>query len=205
MPLIGGAAITAPQGMTAFGMPGNMKGVRVSRRGHGYVAGGGMPGADDMIRLIGPDGSQAGIVAMGAARTMAAAAGLDAVVVSRESDPPVVRLEDSGKRKYEEEKKRRRSRRNSRGGSKEIRLTVDIGDHDLDTKTRQAAAFLDKGTAVQLTMIMKGRKQSRPMVAADRLRSIASSLTDGGDGRMMSPMSRNGNRITCVITPAHGR
>lgn len=159
------------------------------------------PDDGDMVRLIGQDARQVGIVTMGAAKTMAKAAGLDAVVVDAGVEPTVVRLADSGRIKYEDEKRRRRARRNSSGGVKEIRFTVDIGDHDLDTKMRHASSFLDHGDTVQLSMIMRGRKKSRPQVASERLGSIVSSLTGGHEGCVVSPQSRSGDRFICTVTP----
>lgn len=169
------------------------------RRGHRMTAN--APDDDVMVRLIGPDGRQAGIVTMGTAKTMADAAGLDAVVVNAGEEPPVVRLADSGRIKYEDEKRRRRVKRNSSGGIKEIRLTVDISDHDLDTKMRHASSFLDHGDTVQFSMIMRGRKQSRPQVASDRLHAIVSSLTETHEDCIVSPQSRSGNRFVCTIKP----
>ena len=160
-----------------------------------------VPDDGDMVRLIGQDARQVGIVSMGSAKTMAMAAGLDAIVIDAGAEPPVVRLADSGRIKYESEKRRRRARRNSSGGVKEIRLTVDIGDHDLDTKMRHASSFLDHGNTVQFSMIMRGRKRSRPQVASDRLHSIVSSLADGREDCTVSPQSRSGNRFICTVTP----
>lgn len=154
------------------------------------------------VRLIAADGSQVGFIPMGTAVSMARAAGLDAVVVNADAKPPVVRLMDDGKRKYEDEKRRRKAKRNASGGFKEIRFTVDIGDHDVATKTRRIDCFLDKGMVVQLVMVMRGRTKSRPQIASDRLRSIADGIISEHDGCTLSPQSRNGNRIACSITPS---
>lgn len=154
------------------------------------------------VRLIAADGSQVGLIPMRTAEDMARTAGLDAVIVNADANPPVVRLMDGGKRKYEEEKRRRKSRRNASGGFKEIRFTVDIGDHDVATKTRRISYFLDKGMVVQLVMVMRGRTQSRPQIASERLKSIAESVISEHEGCTMSAQSRNGNRISCSIIPS---
>jgi uncharacterized RDD family membrane protein YckC len=54
----------------------------------------------DRVRLVGADGAQLGVVEIGEALRMAAAAGLDLVELNRAADPPVCRIID--RRKVEE-------------------------------------------------------------------------------------------------------
>ena len=56
------------------------------------------------MRLIGADGEQLGVVSLYKAREAAQQAGLDLVLVSDRSVPPVLRIMDFGKLQYEQKK-----------------------------------------------------------------------------------------------------
>ena len=65
------------------------------------------------VRLIGADGEQLGVVSYAQARDLAAEAGLDLVMVSDRSTPPVVRIMNFGKLRYEQKKNLKAQRRNT--------------------------------------------------------------------------------------------
>src|SRR5881275_3784180 len=64
------------------------------------------------VRLVGPNGEQVGIVAIGDALRLAQEADLDLVEVAPTARPPVCKLMDYGKFKYESAQKARESRKN---------------------------------------------------------------------------------------------
>ena len=53
------------------------------------------------VRLIGPDGSQVGVVSRGEALESARRAGLDLVMIAPDAEPPVVKVMDYGKHVFE--------------------------------------------------------------------------------------------------------
>ena len=65
------------------------------------------------IRLIGSSGSQLGIYPPEEALKMAQTEGLDLVMISDQSDPPVCRIIDYGKYKFTQEKKQKKHVRNN--------------------------------------------------------------------------------------------
>ena len=79
------------------------------------------------VRLVGPNGEQVGIVAIGDALRLAQEADLDLVEVAPDARPPVCKLMDYGKWKYENAQKAREARRNlvvagvAAGGSQDSR------------------------------------------------------------------------------------
>ena len=87
---------------------------------------------------------------------------------------------------------------------KELRLTANTADHDLQTKEKQADKFL-KGKAdgtnkeqVRFNVMLKGRLISRPELAYDVLDKITSMLT------MMQNKSTyvlKGNIVSCTVNP----
>ena len=64
------------------------------------------------VRLVGPNGEQVGIVALGDALRLAQESDLDLVEVAPTARPPVCKLMDYGKFKYESALKARESRKN---------------------------------------------------------------------------------------------
>jgi len=63
------------------------------------------------LRVIGADGSQAGVMSRYDALQMASAAELDLVEVSPTAEPPVVRIMDYGKFLFEQNKKAHSAKR----------------------------------------------------------------------------------------------
>lgn len=113
------------------------------------------------MRLIDGEGNQIGIVATSEARAQAEKAGLDLVEVSPNAKPPVCKIVDWGKYNYRKEKEAQRARRNQKGGDvKQMRLSLKIGEHDLETKLRKVAGFLKDGHKVKLSVFFRGREMA---------------------------------------------
>ena len=86
--------------------------------------------------------------------------------------PPVCRLLDYGKYQYEKQKKDREARKAQKIIEiKEIRLRPRTGEHDLDTKVRQALSFLEEGSKVKVAVRFRGREITHPEIAASSWRS----------------------------------
>ena len=108
---------------------------------------------------------------------MARERGLDLVEVAPNAIPPVCRLMDYGKFRYEQSRKERDSRRNQHVVElKEIRIQPKIGDHDLETKSRQAAKFLDAGDKVKFTVRFRGREMAHPEIGRGLLDQLVEML-----------------------------
>ena len=88
---------------------------------------------------------------------MAKERGYDLVEVGPNAKPPVCRILDYGKFKYEQEKKTQKSK-NKSGELKEVRLGVNIEEHDYNTRLQQAKKFIDKGHKIRVTVKMTGRE-----------------------------------------------
>lgn len=115
------------------------------------------------MRLVGPNGEQVGIVRVEQALQLAREQDLDLVEVAPQARPPVVKLMDYGKFKYEAAQKARESRRNQANSIiKEMKLRPKIDDHDYETKKGHVLRFLKAGDKVKITIMFRGREQSRP-------------------------------------------
>jgi translation initiation factor IF-3 len=114
------------------------------------------------VRLIGQDGQPIGIVPIAEARGQAETAGLDLVMISGESSPPVCKILDYGKYKYELQKKKGESRKKQKViDLKEVQLRPFIGENDLLVKCKAIKKFIEAGDKVKLVLRFRGRELTR--------------------------------------------
>ncbi|WP_093369654.1 translation initiation factor IF-3 [Tindallia magadiensis] len=113
------------------------------------------------VRLIDSEGEQMGIVSTKEAQKMADDKSLDLVKVAPQAKPPVCRIMDYGKYKYEQAKKEKEAKKNQKViNIKEIRLSPNIEEHDMQVKANQAIKFIKNGDKVKVTLRFRGRQLS---------------------------------------------
>jgi len=146
------------------------------------------------VRLVGPNGEQVGIVRIEDALRLAQESDLDLVEVAPMERPPVCKLMDYGKFKYENAQKARESRKNQVNTViKEMKLRPKIDPHDYETKKGHVVRFLKAGDKVKITIMFRGREQSRPELGFRLLQRLAADVEELGfvefapkqDGRNM--------------------
>jgi translation initiation factor IF-3 len=146
------------------------------------------------VRLVGPNGEQVGIVRIEDALRLAAEADLDLVEVAPMAKPPVCKLMDYGKFKYESALKAREDRKKQVNTViKEMKLRPKIDAHDYETKKGHVVRFLKAGDKVKITIMFRGREQSRPELGFRLLKKLADDVVEYGfveyspkqDGRNM--------------------
>lgn len=129
------------------------------------------------MRVIDEEGNQLGVFQIQEALRLAFDRGLDLVEVAPNAVPPVCRLLDFGKYQFDKQKKEREARKAQKVIEiKEIRLRPRTGEHDLDTKVRQALSFLDEGAKVKVTVRFRGREITHPEIARDQLEEFATKV-----------------------------
>jgi translation initiation factor IF-3 len=152
------------------------------------------------VRLIGAEGEQVGIVSIDTALQMAADADLDLVEVAPDSRPPVCKLMDFGKWKYEAAQKAREARKNqSNSVVKEMKLRPKIDAHDYETKKTHIERFLNGGDKVKITIMFRGREQSRPELGFRLLQRLAEDITESGF--VESAPLQDGRNMVMVVAP----
>jgi len=146
------------------------------------------------VRLVGPNGEQVGIVSIQDALRLAQEQDLDLVEVAATARPPVVKVMDYGKYKYESALKAREARKNqAHTVIKEMKLRPKIDPHDYETKKGHVVRFLKAGDKVKITIMFRGREQSRPELGRRLLSKLAEDVAELGfvefapkqDGRNM--------------------
>jgi translation initiation factor IF-3 len=134
---------------------------------------------DKEVRLIGEGGEQLGIFPIREAMRLAQEADVDLVKIAPTAQPPVCKLVDYGKFRYEQTRKEKEAKRKQRIVEiKEIRLSPNIDDNDLQTKIGAAKKFLSKGDKVKITLRFRGREISHMNQSRHILDDIAAKLTD---------------------------
>lgn len=152
------------------------------------------------VRLVGPNGEQVGIVRIEDALRLAQEADLDLVEVAAQARPPVCKLMDYGKFKYESAQKARESRRNQQMTVvKEQKLRPKIDSHDYETKKRNVVRFLDAGHKVKVTIMFRGREQSRPELGFRLLQRLSEDVADLGF--VETSAKQDGRNMTMVLAP----
>jgi len=152
------------------------------------------------VRLVGPNGEQVGIVALGDALRLAQESDLDLVEVAPTARPPVCKLMDYGKFKYESALKARESRKNqAQTVIKEIKLRPKIDPHDYGTKKGHVERFLRQGDKVKVTIMFRGREQSRPELGFRLLQRLAGDVEELGF--VEAQPKQDGRNMIMVIGP----
>jgi translation initiation factor IF-3 len=152
------------------------------------------------VRLVGPNGEQVGIVALNDALRLAQESDLDLVEVAPTARPPVCKLMDYGKFKYESALKARESRKNqAQTVIKEIKLRPKIDPHDYGTKKGHVERFLKQGDKVKVTIMFRGREQSRPELGFRLLQRLAGDVEELGF--VESQPKQDGRNMIMVIGP----
>ena len=155
------------------------------------------------VRLIGPNGEQVGIVRIEDALRVAVDADLDLVEVAPDAKPPVCKIMDYGKFKYETALKERESRKNQQQTVvKEQKLRPKIDDHDYETKKGHVVRFLEAGSKVKVTIMFRGREQSRPELGYRLLQRLGADVADYGF--VETSAKQDGRNMTMVLAPHRG-
>jgi translation initiation factor IF-3 len=152
------------------------------------------------VRLVAADGSQIGIVKIDDALRLANEEGLDLVEIAPTGRPPVAKLMDYGKWKYENAQKARENRRNQTSTIiKEMKLRPKIDAHDYETKKGHVVRFLRAGDKVKITIMFRGREQSRPELGLNLLQRLADDVAV--DGVIESAPRQDGRNMIMVLGP----
>ena len=131
------------------------------------------------VRLVGPNGEQIGVIRIEDAIRLAQENDLDLVEVAPEARPPVAKIMDYGKYKYQEALKARENRRSQVNAVvKEMKIRPRIESHDYDTKKNHIERFLLGGDKVKVTIMFRGREQSRPEMGYKLLARLAEDLAE---------------------------
>lgn len=134
---------------------------------------------DKEVRLIGENGEQLGIMSARDALKLAREAELDLVKIAPNAQPPVCKIIDYGKYRYEQARREKEAKKKQKVIEiKEVRLSPNIDDNDLNTKAGAARKFIQKGDRVKVTLRFRGREMSHMAQSKHILDEFAEKLAD---------------------------
>jgi len=135
------------------------------------------------------------------ARRISEETGLDLVEISPNARPPVVKLIDYGKYKYELQKKANEAKKKQVVSAlKEIQYRPNIEAHDLETKLKKAAQFLEHGDKLKLVMQFRGREMAYRDAGMEKFKAIIEKIIGFG-AQVESVPKMMGNRIIAILAP----
>ena len=154
---------------------------------------------DREVRLIGENGEQLGIMSAKDAYKLAKEAELDLVKIAPTAKPPVCKIIDYGKYRYELARKEKEAKKKQKVIEiKEVRLSPNIDENDLNTKMNNARKFLEKGNKVKVTLRFRGREMAHVQQSKHILDDFAQML--GDIAVIEKPAKMEGRSMSMVLT-----
>jgi translation initiation factor IF-3 len=152
------------------------------------------------VQLIDAEGVNKGVVRTREALAMAQEAGLDLVVISPNSNPPVAKFLDLGRFKYAAQKKAAEARKKQKVIEvKEIQLRPNIDTHDYETKMKAVNRFLDEGDRVKVTMRFRGREMAHQEIGMELLLKVRDQMEE--KAKVESSPRSEGRQMVMVLAP----
>lgn len=150
----------------------------------------------DKVQLINHEGENVGVVSKWTALNAAVDAGLDLVIISDRGalGVPVAKIMDYGKDLYNKKKKTVEAKKKQKVIKvKEVKISPKIGDHDYNTKIKQAIQFMNEGKRVKFTLVFRGREMATKHEAGKELfDKINESLSELGSNLISEQESKMG-------------
>lgn len=150
-------------------------------------------------RLIGPDGTQIGIVPVNDALVAAQEAGLDLVKIS-EADPIVCKVMDYGKHLYELKKQKNEAKKKQHQVQiKEVKFRPNTEEGDYQVKLRNLIRFLEAGDKAKITLRYRGREMAHQELGMQLLQRIEKDLEELATVEQRPKME--GRQLVMVLAP----
>ena len=153
------------------------------------------------VRLVSlPANYTDGIYPLSEALKIATTLGLDLIEISSNSNPVVCKIMEYSKFLYEKKKKEKDNKKNQKTSQlKEIGLSPDIGEHDLETKARKGKEFLERGDKIKVVLFFKGRTIAFKERGEITMLKFADILKEHGVPEAMPKLE--GKRMMFIIKP----
>jgi translation initiation factor IF-3 len=152
------------------------------------------------VQLIDGEGANRGVVRTRDAIAEAQEQGLDLVIISPNSVPPVAKILDLGRFKFAAQKKANEARKKQKVIEvKEIQLRPNIDTHDYETKMKAVHRFLEDGDRVKVTMRFRGREMAHQELGMQLLVKVQAELEE--KAKVESSPRSEGRQMVMVLAP----
>ena len=150
----------------------------------------------DLLRVTMIDGNSE-IMTKTQALSIARQVEMDLVLIAPGATPPVAKITSLNKHIYQLKqtaKEAKKKQRENKTELKEIRMGLNIDNHDLETKVNHARKFLNKNNVVTVTILLKGRERGKQDMARQLLAKFAE-LSESS----LEKINYSGNRISSKL------
>jgi translation initiation factor IF-3 len=155
------------------------------------------------VRIIGENKENiSGIIEINHAIKIGEKIGLDLIEINNKVKPVICRYIDYDKLIFDEKKKLKEiSKENKKNQikTKEIRITPNISDNDVDYRIKNAKEFLLKKNKIKITMLFKGRAIKHIDLGKIVLLKFLDTLSDFSIPEYLPKLE--GNKLHVIIKP----
>ncbi|GAA8286786.1 translation initiation factor IF-3 [Helicobacter pylori] len=131
------------------------------------------------VRCVGDNGEVYGIISSKEAFNIAQNLGLDLVLISASAKPPVCKVMDYNKFRYQNEKKIKEAKKKQKQIEiKEIKLSTQIAQNDINYKVKHAREFIESNKHVKFKVVLKGRESQNSKAGLDVLFRVQTMMQD---------------------------
>lgn len=133
----------------------------------------------DEVRCVGDNGEVYGVMSSREALEIAVEKDLDLVLISPNAKPPVCKVMDYGKFRYHQEKRQKEAKKKQKQiDIKEIKLSTQIAQNDINYKVKHAREFITEGKHVRFKVFLKQREMNIQDAGIDTLKKVATMIED---------------------------
>lgn len=126
--------------------------------------------------------------------------GEDLILINEKAAPPIAVIMEYGKYLYKLKKAEAdRKKASTQTETKEIRISLNIGEHDLGVKMKKIEEFINDGDRVKITMLLKGRENANPQKGQIVMLNLAQQLEDIASAEALPKFE--GRRWTMTVKP----
>lgn len=123
--------------------------------------------------------------------------GLDLVEINPAANPPVAKIIGYGQFKYQKEKELRKAKVHAKQVEvKGVRLSLRIGEGDIEVRRQQSIRFMEEGNRVRVEIILKGREKQHADLGRKILEDFVISLPNV---RTDQPFQRQAGVLSMVV------
>ena len=152
------------------------------------------------VRVIDDESGQLGIMPPFEALKKARERGLDLVEISPTANPPVCKIMDYGKFLYEQEKKERAAKKKQKVITvKEVKFSINVDDHDYETKKNHVLRFLGEGDKVKASLRFRGREMAHRNLGRDMIDRLIRDVSEKAVVEFAPRME--GNTMHAILAP----
>lgn len=154
------------------------------------------------LRVIDSEGGFLGIMPLAEALQISRDKVIDLVEIVPNANPPVAKLIDYGKFRYQKEKEIKKQKSQQKQVEvKGIRLSLRIGEHDVNLRVEQAVKFLRDGNKVKVELLLRGREKARPDLCREVINKFIKQVGEKMPMIVEQPLSRQESKFFVIIAP----